>query len=332
MTHSLCRCPAPAERRERRFPTARPTSRLRPRGTIMLEASTCERSTPIHRRGANSPTWPRRPNGCRSHTASRSVRRNSIPRRDRISNVLPAICKKIRRRPRCCWPVLPMISAARAPISNWPGSGLTPCVASWSRSAPNATPETYRWMVSGKSFRLPATTLSLVGKRTAASRCFSCDEPRSCACLFCTAPAPIFGTGAATRSFKFDRLVFSGFVERRSPDLVRSLVLAAAETERYAKTKIEIAGVLQNIDEPLGVDLRAAAPQRVDQHVCRNETLQRDVVRTLAGKIFRKRVLVLDHRARIAAHRGHRLGHDDILGKTRPQQHQLLGEAAGAHG
>src|SRR6266853_6795323 len=91
--------------------------------------------------------------------------------------------------------------------------------------------------------------------------------------LFCTAPAPIFGTGAAKRSFKFDRLVFSGFVERRSPDLVRSLVLAAAETERYAKTKIEIVGVLQNVDEPLGVDLRAAALQRVDQHVCRNETL-----------------------------------------------------------
>src|ERR1700676_3791684 len=92
------------------------------------------------------------------------------------------------------------------------------------------------------------------------------------------------------RSFKFDRLVFSGFVERRSPDLVRSLVLAATETERYAKTKIEIVGVLQNVDEPLGVDLRAAALQRVDQHVCRNETLQRDVVRTLAGEIFRKSV------------------------------------------
>src|ERR1700692_3971091 len=52
-------------------------------------------------------------------------------------------------------------------------------------------------------------------------------------------PKPILGTGAAKRSFEFDRLVFSGFVERRSPDLVRSLVLAAAETERHAKTKIE---------------------------------------------------------------------------------------------
>ena len=30
--------------------------------------------------------------------------------------------------------------------------------------------------------------------------------------LSCTAPAPLFGTGAAKRSFKFDRLVFSSFV------------------------------------------------------------------------------------------------------------------------
>jgi len=36
-------------------------------------------------------------------------------------------------------------------------------------------------MDSGRSFRLPATTLSSVGKRTAASRCLSCDEPKSCA-------------------------------------------------------------------------------------------------------------------------------------------------------
>src|SRR6266853_6663190 len=79
--------------------------------------------------------------------------------------------------------------------------------------------------------------------------------------LSCAAPAPIFGTGAAKRSFKFDRLVFSSFVELRPPDLVRSLVLAAAETERYAKTKIEIAGVLQNIDQPLGVGRRIATLQ-----------------------------------------------------------------------
>src|ERR1700692_3971087 len=52
------------------------------------------------------------------------------------------------------------------------------------------------------------------------------------------ARAPIFGTGAAKRSFEFDRLVFSGFVQRRSPDLVRSLVLAAAGTARDAKANI----------------------------------------------------------------------------------------------
>src|SRR5262249_52389905 len=63
----------------------------------------------------------------------------------------------------------------------------------------------------------------------------------------------------AKRSFEIEWLIFPRFVERRSPDLVRSLVLAAAEADRDAKTKIEIAGVLQNIDEPLGVDLRAAA-------------------------------------------------------------------------
>src|ERR1700730_7910041 len=181
MTRSRCRCPSPAVRRERRFPTARPPSRSRPHGMTMPEASTCERPTPIHRHSANSPTRPRGPNGCRSHTGSRSVRRNSIPRRDRTSSVLRAIDRKTGRRPRCCWLAFPMISAARAPILNWPGSGLTPCAASWSRSAPNATRETCRLMDSGRFFRLPATTLSSVGKRTAASRCLSCDEPKSCA-------------------------------------------------------------------------------------------------------------------------------------------------------
>src|SRR6266853_3920575 len=97
----------------------------------------------------------------------------------------------------------------------------------------------------------------------AAAASGSRDAPFDRRALSCAAPAPIFGTGAAKRSFKFDRLVFSSFVELGPPDLVRSLVLAAAETERYAKTKIEIAGVLQNIDQPLGVRLSITTHKRV---------------------------------------------------------------------
>src|SRR5258708_27757231 len=89
--------------------------------------------------------------------------------------------------------------------------------------------------------------------------------------LSCAAPAPIVGTGAAKRSFKFDRLVFSGFVELRSPDLVRSLVLAAADTERYATTKIANSRLLHNLDQPPPPPPPAAALQRADQHLSRNE-------------------------------------------------------------
>ena len=100
--------------------------------------------------------------------------RQDIGRLARYLQKNPDTCRR-----RGCWPVLPMISAARAPILNWPESGLTLCGASWSHSAPNTTPERYRWRDSGRSFRLPATTRSSVDKRIAGSRCFSCDEPRS---------------------------------------------------------------------------------------------------------------------------------------------------------
>ena len=91
---------------------------------------------------------------------------------------------------------------------------------------------------------------------------------------------------APRRSFEFDRLVFSAFVERRSPDLVRGLVLATAEAHRRAETEIEAAGVLEDVDQPLAVDLRPAAPEAVDQDVGGNEAFKRDVVRLLTGVIF----------------------------------------------
>jgi hypothetical protein len=64
---------------------------------------------------------------------------------------------------------------------------------------------------------------------------------------------------AISQLFEFDRLVFSVFVDRRSPDLVRSLVFGAAKTELGSKAQVEIARVLQDVDERLGIELRSSA-------------------------------------------------------------------------
>jgi len=55
--------------------------------------------------------------------------------------------------------------------------------------------------------------------------------------------------------FEFDCLVLPGFIKRRSPDLVRGLVLSAAKTELGSKAEVEIAHVLQDVDELLGIEL-----------------------------------------------------------------------------
>src|SRR5450755_4774531 len=68
-------------------------------------------------------------------------------------------------------------------------------------------------------------------------------------------------------SFKFDGLILPVFVDRRSPDLVRSLVFGAAKTEIGAKTQVEIARVLQGVDQLLGIELGARTLQPLDQHV-----------------------------------------------------------------
>src|SRR3984893_7079209 len=72
---------------------------------------------------------------------------------------------------------------------------------------------------------------------------------------------------AISQLFEFDRLVFSVFVDRRSPDFVRRLVFRAAKTEIGAKTQVEIARVLQDVDQLLGIELRSGTLQPLDQNV-----------------------------------------------------------------
>src|SRR6185369_9456993 len=124
---------------------------------------------------------------------------------------------------------------------------------------------------------------------------------------------------AAAGSFEIDRLEAPGFVERRAPDLVRSLVIGAGKGERYPEAEVEIARALQRIDQLFGIELRAGALECVDQDVRRHETFQGRVVGRLAGKILRERVLVFEHRARMAGDRRHDLCHEDTGRVARPQ-------------
>jgi phosphate transport system substrate-binding protein len=81
----------------------------------------------------------------RRRIVSHPARRNSIPRRVRTFSALRAISRRARRRHHnYCWPASLMMSAARAPILNWPGSARIRCAASWSRSAHNVTRKTSR--------------------------------------------------------------------------------------------------------------------------------------------------------------------------------------------
>src|SRR5450631_2114045 len=104
-------------------------------------------------------------------------------------------------------------------------------------------------------------------------------------------------------SLQFDGLEFPAFIQRRSPDLVRRLVFGAAKTERDSKTQIEIAHVLQDVDELLGIELRSRTLERLDQDIGRNEAFERHVVGRLAGKIFGQSILVFEYHTRISGYR-----------------------------
>src|SRR3984893_6975838 len=132
-------------------------------------------------------------------------------------------------------------------------------------------------------------------------------------------------------SFKFNGLVLPVFIDRRSPDLVRSLVFGAAKTKRDSKAHIEIMHVLQDVDEFFGIELRPRALERLDQDIGRNETFERHVVGRLAGKIFGQSILVFEDHARITGYRRHHLGHDGAAGIARSQQHQFIGKGGAAH-
>src|ERR1700759_930781 len=85
-------------------------------------------------------------------------------------------------------------------------------------------------------------------------------------------------------SFKFDRLVDTRFVEGGPPDLVRCLMLTAAETERGSDAEIEIVHGFEIFDELLRVDLRSRPFQGFYQQSRGDEAFERCVVRRFADK------------------------------------------------
>src|SRR5260370_38754509 len=60
-------------------------------------------------------------------------------------------------------------------------------------------------------------------------------------------------SATASILFKFDGLVLAGFIQRRAPDLVRSLVFGAANTELGSKAKVGVRHILQDVAELLGM-------------------------------------------------------------------------------
>ena len=72
-------------------------------------------------------------------------------------------------------------------------------------------------------------------------------------------------------------------------------MFSAAKTEIGAKAQVEIARVLQHVDELLGIELWSSTFKPLDQNVGRNVALQRHVIRRFAGKIFGNGILVFEN-------------------------------------
>jgi len=118
--------------------------------------------------------------------------------------------------------------------------------------------------------------------------------------ILCRHPAPY--SGQAPRSDHSSSIAWYFPVLSSSfPRSCAKLVLAPAETSGTPRPRSRLR-VFSRYRPSLSVSI--CGPQRFsasNQQVGRNETLQRDVVRTLAGKYFASASFVLDHHAGIAA-------------------------------
>src|SRR6266550_8053088 len=121
-------------------------------------------------------------------------------------------------------------------------------------------------------------------------------------------------SGAPRSLFELKGLVFALVVDGRAPDLVRGLVFGAAVAEGSPETHIEIARVLQRVDQLLSLELRACLFQGIAQDTGCDKAFKRHVVRRLARKKFVQRGLVFENRARIAGDCRDHLSHDDAGG------------------
>src|SRR5882757_8086438 len=152
-------------------------------------------------------------------------------------------------------------------------------------------PARSRTMLALSLAAAPSPASTAQDKKKIAQRVFIAVDPRLC---FFVGWKYVLGAAIArsgTMLFELDCLVLPAFIKRRAPYLVRSLVFAAAEVERGSKAQVEIARVLQDVDELLGIELRPSPLQRLDQDVCRNVTLQRAVVRASPGKYLARAFL-----------------------------------------
>ena len=96
-------------------------------------------------------------------------------------------------------------------------------------------------------------------------------------------------------------------------------MFSAAKAERSSKPQVEIARILQDVDELFGIELRSSTFKSLDQDVRRNVAFKRHVVGRFSGKIFGKRILVFENHTRRAGNRRDHLGDDYAGGIARSQ-------------
>jgi len=87
------------------------------------------------------------------------------------------------------------------------------------------------------------------------------------------------GVRPASVLLELEGLVLALVVDGRAPDLVRGLVLGAAVAEGSPETQVEIARVLERIDQLFSVELRAGLfPGETPDYVSLGKYLDRAVL------------------------------------------------------
>ena len=101
-------------------------------------------------------------------------------------------------------------------------------------------------------------------------------------------------------------------------------MLAHAESHGRADPEVQAAQGLESVDQRLGGEVAARAPQSLDEQGGGEISLERNEVRLLAERVLGQEILVAHHGRRLAVRQRDHLRDDDAFGDLPAVRHQLV--------